>query len=91
MYLLQLVKEKNNFSPGFAQGRSTLLLFYLLFIMIVFQVQNVHLQLAIGVFGFLPNAVERISKGTKAVADPGGGLGGGWGRGPDPPSEPILV
>ena len=41
--------------------------------MIVFQVQNVHLQLAIGVFEFIPNAVERISKGTKAVADPGGG------------------
>ena len=26
---------------------------------------------------FIPNAVERISKGTKAVADPGGGSGGG--------------
>ena len=59
----------------------------LLFIMIVFQVQNVHLQLAIGVFEFIPNAVERISKGTKAVADPGGGSGG---SGP-PPSDPILV
>ena len=27
-------------------------------------------------FEFIPNAVERISKGTKAVADPGGGSGG---------------
>ena len=42
--------------------------------MIVFQVQNVHLLLAIGVFE-LPNAVERISKGIKAVAGPGGGSG----------------
>ena len=40
-----------------------------------FQVQNVHLQLAIGVFELL-NAVERISKSTKAVADPVGGPGG---------------
>ena len=44
--------------------------------MIVFQVQNVQLFLASGVLE-LPNAVERISKGTKAV--PGGGCGG-----PDP-------
>ena len=44
--------------------------------MIVFQVQNVHLQLAIGVFEFIPKAVERISKGTKAAADLGGGSGG---------------
>ena len=44
MYLLQLVKEKNNFFPLFLlEGRCALLLFYLLFIMIVFQVQNVHL------------------------------------------------
>ena len=42
--------------------------------MMVFQDQNVHLQLAIGVFE-LPNAVERISKGSKAVADPVGGSG----------------
>ena len=56
------------------EERSALLLFYLLFIIIVFQVQNVHLKLAIGVFE-LPNAVERISKGTKAVAGPGGWSG----------------
>ena len=60
------------------EGRGALLLFYLLFIMIVFQVQNVRLLLAIGLFE-LPNAVERISKGTKAVAS-----------GP-PPSDLILV
>ena len=54
--------------------------------MIVFQVQNVHLQLVISVFEFIPNAVERISKGTKAVADLGGGSGG-----PDPASDPILI
>ena len=44
--------------------------------------KKVHLQLAIGVFELL-NTVERISKGTKAVADPGGGSGG-----PDP-APPI--
>ena len=55
--------------------------------MIVFQVQNVHLLLAIGVFE-LPNAVERISKGTKAVADPGGGSGG---SGPPPPPPPYQT
>ena len=36
-------------------------------------------------FEFIPNAVERISKGTKAVADPGGGSGG---SGPPPPIRP---
>ena len=44
MYLLQLVKEKNNFFPCFClRGAVKNLLFYLLFIMIVFQVQNVQL------------------------------------------------
>ena len=39
-------------------------------------------ELVIGVFE-LPNAVERILKGTKAVADPGG-----WSAGSGSPPNP---
>ena len=59
-------------APFLLEGHCALLLFYLPFIMIVFQVQNVHLQLA-NVVLELPNAVERILKGTIAAANPGGG------------------
>ena len=45
-------------------------------------------HVAIGVFELL-NTVERISKGTKAVADPRGGSGGS--APPPPPSDLILV
>ena len=37
------MKKKTSFGMYLLQGRCALLLFYLLFIMIVFQVQNVHL------------------------------------------------
>ena len=51
---MKLVKEKNNFFPCFC-SRGAVYFFILS-------------ELAIGVFE-LPNAVERISKGTKTVVE----------------------
>ena len=55
-------------APFLLEGRCALLIFYLPFLIIAFQVQNVQLYLVLE----LPNTERRISKATKAV----GGLGG---------------
>ena len=70
-------------APFLLEGLCALLLFYLLFIMIVFQIQNVHLQLAIG-GSELPNAACRKDiKGHQSS-----GRSRGRVRGSGPPIRP---
>ena len=65
---MKLVKEKNNFFPVFARG-ALCTSFILSAVYNDCVSSSERASIAIGVFE-LPNAVETISKGTKAVADP---------------------
>ena len=68
-------------APFLPEGRCALLLFYMPFVIIVFQVQEVQLWLAIVVLELL-HAERKISKATKVS-------GGSRGRGVQLPPAPL--